>query len=162
LARALVRGGKYASAIKLFKSILDVEVDAEEKKSSELGQIWTETRPFLDTKYTTIKHENVHKNETSNSALKAFDFSKRKIARVLAISRNTVSSYWNMTDEEYTAMAEQIKKQSSLVKYEPVILGWLYRYPLMTAAQVYDWLLEHYDVTISERGVRRYIRSAAS
>jgi len=41
---------------------------------------------------------------------------------VLAVSRDTVRNYWDMTDEEYTTMAEQIKKQSSLIKYEPVIL----------------------------------------
>lgn len=89
--------------------------------------------------------------------LKALGFSKRKVATVLAVSRDTVRNYWDMTDEEYTTMAEQIKKQSGLVKYEPVILGWLYRYPSMTSAQVYDWLLEHYAITISERAVRRYI-----
>lgn len=89
--------------------------------------------------------------------LKALGFSKRKAARVLAVSRDTVRSYWDMTAEEYTTMAEQIKKQSSLVKYESVILGWLHRYPSMTSAQVYDWLLEHYDLNISERAVRRYI-----
>ena len=78
--------------------------------------------------------------------LKALGFSRRKAARVLAVSRDTVRNYWDMTDEEYTTMAEQIKKLSSLVKYEPVILGWLYRYPSMTSAQVYDWLLEHYAI----------------
>ncbi|BBB90223.1 integrase core domain protein [Methylomusa anaerophila] len=75
----------------------------------------------------------------------------------MAISRDTVSSYWDMAADEYTAMAELVKKQSSLIKYESVILGWLYRYPSMTSAQVYDWLLEHYNVQISERAVRRYI-----
>lgn len=89
--------------------------------------------------------------------LKALGFSKRKTAKVLAVSRDTVRNYWEMTAEEYTTMAEQIKKQSSLVKYEAVILGWLHRYPSMTSAQVYDWLLEHYDLNISERAVRRYI-----
>jgi transposase len=89
--------------------------------------------------------------------LKALGFSKRKTAKVLAISRDTISTYWNMTVEEYTSLAEQIKKQSSLIKYEPVILGWLHRYPSMTSAQVYDWLLEHYKVKLSERAVRRYI-----
>ena len=89
--------------------------------------------------------------------LKALGFSKRKTAKQLAISRDTISRYWNMTSVQYTEMAEQIRKKSNLLKYEPVILGWLCRYPSMTAAQVYDWLLEHYDVNISERAVRRYI-----
>lgn len=90
--------------------------------------------------------------------LKALGFSKRKTAKTLAVNRDTVGKYWDKTDEEYSAMAERVKKQSSLVRYEPVILGWLHRYPSMTAAQVYDWLLEHYDdVKLSERVVRRYV-----
>lgn len=89
--------------------------------------------------------------------LKTIGFSKRKTAKMLTVSRDTVSSYWDMTAEEYALLAEQIKKQSILVKYEPVILGWLYQYPSMTSAQVYDWLLEHYKIDISERAVRRYI-----
>ena len=89
--------------------------------------------------------------------LKALGFSKRKTARLLMVNRDTVRSYWDMTDDEYTALAEQANKQSSLVKFEPVILSWLRSYPNMTSAQVYDWLLEHYKVGISERSVRRYI-----
>ena len=89
--------------------------------------------------------------------LKALGFSKRKTAQVLAVHRATVSKYWDLTTEEYTTMAEKIKKQSCLAKYESVILGWLYRHPSMTAAQVYDWLLEHYRLNVSERLVRRYV-----
>lgn len=89
--------------------------------------------------------------------LKALGFSKRKTAKVLAINRTTVCRYWDMTTEEYTALAEQIKKQSLLDKYQSVILGWLHRYPAMTSAQVYDWLREHYNLNISERAVRRYV-----
>ncbi len=91
--------------------------------------------------------------------LKALGFSKRKVAQVLGVHRATVSKYWSLTTDEYTTMAEKVKKQSSLNNYEPVILGWLYRYPSMTAAQVYDWLLEHYELKVSERVVRRYVGS---
>lgn len=89
--------------------------------------------------------------------LKALGFSKRKTAKVLAVNRSTVCRYWDVSMEEYTALAEQIKKQSLLDRYQSVILGWLYRYPSMTSAQVYDWLREHYEINISERAVRRYI-----
>ena len=44
--------------------------------------------------------------------LKALSFSKRKAAKVLAVSRDTVRKYWDMTDEEYMTMAEQIKKKT--------------------------------------------------
>ena len=83
--------------------------------------------------------------------LKALGFSKRKTAKVLAVNRSTVCRYWDVSMEEYTAFAEQIKKQSLLDRYQSVILGWLYRYPSMTSAQVYDWLREHYEISISER-----------
>lgn len=39
LARALVRAKKYAPAIELFKSILDVDVDTEEKDCFSLSEI---------------------------------------------------------------------------------------------------------------------------
>lgn len=89
--------------------------------------------------------------------LKKLGFSKRKTAKVLAVNRTTVSRYWDMTTDEYTSLSEQIKKQSLLAKYEPVILGWLSRYPSMTSAQVQDWLREHYELNVSERAVRRYV-----
>ncbi len=89
--------------------------------------------------------------------LKERGFSKRGTAKALGISRDSVASYWDMKPDEYIEKAENIRKQSSLEKYEPVILGWLYQYPSMTSAQIYDWLLEHYNPDISERGVRRYV-----
>jgi len=89
--------------------------------------------------------------------LKKLGFSKRKTAKTLCISRDTTTNYWDMTPDEYIAKSELIKKQSSLSKYEPVMLNWLSAYPSMTAAQVYDWLLEHYKANISERAVRRYV-----
>lgn len=90
--------------------------------------------------------------------LKALNFSKRKAASILGVSRDTVSNYWNMSETEYTVMTERLNKKSLLLKYEPVILGWLHRYPSMTAAQVYDWLGEHYRIALSDRAVRRYVR----
>ena len=89
--------------------------------------------------------------------LKALNFSKRKAGKILAIHRDTVSNYWDMTEDEYAEMIKHFNK-SQLVKYEPVILGWLNRYPTMTAAQVYDWLEEHYSIEMSESAVRRYVR----
>lgn len=89
--------------------------------------------------------------------LKALHFSKRRTAEILDIHRDTVSRYWDMTEDEYTAMTKQLNSTSQLLKYQPVILEWLYRYPSMTAAQVYDWLGEHYKINMSERAIRRFI-----
>ena len=58
---------------------------------------------------------------------KNLGFSKRKTARMLGINRETIAKYWDKTIEEYTAMAEQVKKQGSLLKFESVCAGpiWL-------------------------------------
>jgi len=89
--------------------------------------------------------------------LKRNGFSRRKTAELLKVCRETVSSYWEMTDDEYTALEEQYAKKGSLVKYDSVIIEWLYRYPSMTSAQIYDWLQEHYRIELSERAVRRHV-----
>jgi len=38
-------------------------------------------------------------------------------------------------------------------------LDWLRQYPGITASQVLDWLKEHYDVAVSERSTRRFVKS---
>lgn len=85
-------------------------------------------------------------------------FSIRKTAKHLGISRATVKKYSEMTLDEYMAKAESIKKLSSLDEYKPVILDWLHDHPDMSSAQVYDWILEHYELDISQRSVSRYVK----
>lgn len=84
-------------------------------------------------------------------------FSIRSTARNLGISRVTVKKYYSMPLEEYRELAEGIRKLGCLEKYEPVVLDWIYEYPDMTAAQVYDWLLENYQIDVSERTVGRFV-----
>lgn len=86
-------------------------------------------------------------------------FSIRQTASILKISRNTAKKYRDMTLEEYMETAESIRKLSSLDEYKPIILEWLRDFPSMTSAQVYDWLLEHYNPDISERSVSRYVKA---
>jgi transposase len=85
-------------------------------------------------------------------------FSIRQSASILKISRTTVKKYREMTLEEYMKTAEVIKKLSYLDEYKQIIIDWLKDFPSMTAAQVYDWLLEHYNIDISERSVSRYVK----
>lgn len=85
-------------------------------------------------------------------------FSISKISRYLGISRQTVRKYQKMSLDDYIKQAETIKKLSSLSEYESVIIDWLFAFPDMTAAQVYDWLLEQYEVSVSERTVSRYVK----
>jgi len=89
--------------------------------------------------------------------LKRNGFSRRKTAELLKVCRETVSNYWEMTDEEYTAIEEQYTRKGSLAKYDSVIIEWLYRYPSMTSAQIYDWLQEDYRFEVSVRAVRRHV-----
>jgi len=84
-------------------------------------------------------------------------FSKRQIAERQQIDFRTVSIYLAMTPEEYEEKELHRKKQRSLELYEGVITDWLRMYPNMSAAQVYDWLKEHYQVAVVERTARRFV-----
>ncbi|NCD10419.1 MAG: IS21 family transposase [Negativicutes bacterium] len=86
-------------------------------------------------------------------------FTERQTASILRISRKTVSKYRKMSLDDYMKRATSVRKLSSLEELKPVILDWLQSYPSMTAAQVHDWLLEHYrDIVVSQRTVSRYVR----
>ena len=95
------------------------------------------------------------------SKIKAFQekgFSIRNTAKYLGISRDTVKKYYEMQLDQYHDLAATIRKQSYLDKYETIILDWLIEFPGMASAQVYDWLLEHYQIDVSERTVSRYVK----
>lgn len=85
-------------------------------------------------------------------------FSVRKTADYLGISRETAKKYRKMTLDAYMDLAGSIRKLSRLDAYKERILSWLHEYPDMSSAQVYDWLLEHYALDISERSVSRYVK----
>lgn len=89
--------------------------------------------------------------------LKSQGFKKEPVAKLLHMSKNTVRKYWNMTPDEYVAIAEVIRKSHTLAQFEPVILKWLYEHPSMSAAQVHDWLLDHYKIKTAERTTRRLV-----
>lgn len=87
-------------------------------------------------------------------------FTERQTAKILRVNRRTVSKYRKMTLDDYMDNATTIRKLSALEKLKPVILDWLQTYPSMTAAQVHDWLLEHYGaLDVSHRTVSRYVRN---
>lgn len=85
-------------------------------------------------------------------------FTQRQSAKILKTSRATVRKYRKMSLDEYMDYVTTIHKLSSLEELKPVILDWLHSFPGMTAAQVHDWLLEHYeDMGASQRTVSRYV-----
>jgi len=85
-------------------------------------------------------------------------FSQRQVARRLGINRKTVKRYWEMPVNEYEEMSSAICRMQYLDKYQAQIIGWLREYPDLTAAQVWDWLKEHYREEVSERTVSRYVK----
>jgi transposase len=84
-------------------------------------------------------------------------FSKRQIAEKLGFDFRTVSKYLAMTPEEFTEKVLIKERRSDLGLYESVVTGWIKQHPDISAAQVYDWLKEYYQVTVAERTARRFV-----
>ena len=95
-------------------------------------------------------------------SLKNQGFSKRQVAERLGINFRTVSKYLSMTPEEFNEKTLNRERRRNLVLYEGVVVDWLKRYPDMSAAQVLDWLKEHYQVIVAERTVRRFVEKLRS
>lgn len=87
---------------------------------------------------------------------KTMGYSRESTARKLGISWRTVDKYWDMTVDEYRQQKERCRF-SRLDKHENAIKDWLTCFPDMTAAQVTDRLLEHYQVKYPEHTVRTYV-----
>ena len=87
---------------------------------------------------------------------KAMGYTRDATARQLGLSWRTVTRYWEMTPEEYQALSKE-NNRCNLDRHESAIVGWLERFPDLSAAQVQDWLLEHYQETYSARTVRHYV-----
>jgi len=62
-----------------------------------------------------------------------------------------------MDPDEYAETLTAVNKLSSLMAYEAAVVHWLESYPCMTAAQVRDWLGEHFALDAAERTVRRFV-----
>ena len=72
-------------------------------------------------------------------------FSNSKIGRELVLDRRTVKSYLSMDEREYEEyLAVQSKRDRGLAPYEKFVKGKLEKYQETPAAQMHDWLLEHY------------------
>ena len=89
-------------------------------------------------------------------SMKNEGFSKRQVADRLGINFRTVSKYLAMTPEEFDESLNR-ERRRKLDLYESIVVDWLKRYPDMSAAQVHDWLKEHYQVSVSDRSARRFV-----
>lgn len=87
-------------------------------------------------------------------------FSQTKIAEKLGVSRSTVHRHLKKSPSEMAEWVESLKsKKRKLDPHKELILSWLRMHPDMSAAQVYDWLLEKYeDINIGESTVRTYVK----
>jgi len=79
-------------------------------------------------------------------------WSKTRISEFLGINWRTVSKYLKMSEEEFLAFIEvQGNRQKLLFPFEGFVKIKLEKYPDTKAAQMHDWLKEHYpgfpDVT---------------
>jgi len=94
-------------------------------------------------------------------ALKGKGFKKSQVASKLKINFRTVDKHWDMTPKEFDAVRAKASTRTKQPDfYRDDILEWLKKYPDMSSAQIYDWLLEKFgvDVGFAERTARRYIR----
>ncbi len=72
-------------------------------------------------------------------------WSKTRIAEFLDINWRTVAKYLKMSEDEFLAFIEvQGNRQKVLASYEGFVKIKLEKYPDTKAAQMHDWLKEHY------------------
>jgi transposase len=88
-------------------------------------------------------------------------FSKTKVAEKLGVSRSTVYRNLKRSPSEMADWIDSLRERSKkLDPHRKLILSWLKEHPDMTAAQVYDWLLEKYKtLEVGESTVRSYVRT---
>ena len=90
--------------------------------------------------------------------LKELGFTRSRAANQLRINRETVTRYWDMNADEFEVQLFSVNRELLLTKYDKIIIEWLKQYPTLTAAQVCDWLKEHYKENFKERTVSRYVK----
>ena len=96
---------------------------------------------------------------TQIKQLKEKGFKQSAVSNQLNIHRNTVKRYWNMSVDEFEKATYSINNTKLLSEHENIIVNWLQEFPTMSAAQVCDWLKEHYDSYFKERTVSRYVKN---
>lgn len=92
--------------------------------------------------------------------LKREGFSNARISRHLALNRRTVTKYLHMSEEEYLSFKDIGRPRSKLLtRYEDFIRTRLEECPDASAAQVHDWLKEHYEdfIEVHEKTVFNFV-----
>jgi len=92
-------------------------------------------------------NENLNKLIMYHQIHKMFrdGWSKSRISSFLGINWRTVSKYLEMSEQEFLTFVDaQANRQKVLAQYEGFVKIKLENYPDTTAAQMHDWLKEHY------------------
>lgn len=91
--------------------------------------------------------------------LKTRGYSKRRTAREMDVSRDTVEKYWDMSEDDYVICVIDSKTRTKLLDpYRDYIEGQLRQYTEITGGIIHDHLIESYpDCTVSARTVREYV-----
>jgi transposase len=72
-------------------------------------------------------------------------YSASKISELLGLNRRTVKKYLAMTEQEYgDFLSKQSERKKELLPYENFVKERLERFNDTSAAQMHDWLKEHY------------------
>jgi len=97
-------------------------------------------------------YEQIHR-------LKNRGYSKRRAARELDVSRDTVDKYWEMSEDEYAAYKIETKTRTKLLDpYREYIKEQLRQYPEITGGIIHDHLIEsNPEIEASARTVREYV-----
>ena len=92
--------------------------------------------------------------------LKREGFSDAWIARFLVLNRRTVKKYLNMSEEEYLSFKDSGQPRKKLLSpYEEFVRIRLEECPEASAAQVHDWLKEHFEdiIEVNEKTVFNFV-----
>lgn len=91
--------------------------------------------------------------------LKVLGFKRDAVAKQLKINWRTVDRYWDMPVEEFEVSLREVRRSVELEGHQAIILKWLNEYPSISAAQVSDWLKEHYALDVKDRTVSRFVKN---
>jgi transposase len=83
-----------------------------------------------------------------------------QIARELVTDRRTIKKYLTMSEEEFMDLKHgQLKRRKVLDQYQEFVKTRLERFPDASAAQVHDWLKEHFNemIPVSEKTVFNFV-----
>jgi len=92
--------------------------------------------------------------------LKREGFKPAMIGRELVLDRRTIKKYLAMSEEEYLEFKhEQQTRKKLLDPYEDYVRSRLDDFPEASAAQVYDWLKEHFGdlISMNEKTVFNFV-----